>query len=118
MGQVPLSVLADLSPICGATVRKKRLGSRPSVRKKRLGSGLRRQESGVVCGTLRSMGKAQDFAFTTRKNGEVVITHDGRVAATLRGRQAERFLARVDADNAQDLMARLTGNYKRGNERR
>ena len=64
------------------------------------------------------MGKAKGFAYTTRKNGEVVITHHGQAAATLRGRKAERFLASVDGGNAQDLMARLTGNYKRGNERR
>jgi hypothetical protein len=38
----------------------------------------------------------------------------------LRGRQAQAFLAEIEsADEAdlQQLMARLTGNYKRGNER-
>jgi len=60
------------------------------------------------------------FSFTTRKNGDVVITHHGRVATTLRGRQARDFLAvsdRGDAQAVQHRMARLTGNYKRGNER-
>jgi hypothetical protein len=60
------------------------------------------------------------FSYRTRKNGDVEVLHHGRVAATLRGRDAEEFLAEA-ADpfsaDAQQLMARLTGNYKRGNER-
>jgi len=60
------------------------------------------------------------FAFEARKNGDVVITHDGRVATTLRGRPAHAFLTAVaggDARAAQGRMARLTGKDKRGNER-
>jgi hypothetical protein len=60
------------------------------------------------------------FRFTTRKNGDVVITHFGRVATTLRGRPASDFLTAVaggDARAAQGRMARLTGKDKRGNER-
>ena len=65
------------------------------------------------------MGQAEGFAWTRRKNGDVVITHDGRVAATLRGRRADEFVddAGDIGDGGQELMARLTGNYKRGNER-
>lgn len=60
------------------------------------------------------------FTFTTRKSGDVVIHHHGRVAATLRGRQARAFLAICetgDVRTVQHRMARLTGNYARGNER-
>lgn len=60
------------------------------------------------------------FGFTTRKNGDVVITHHGRVATTLRGRRARDFLAVSEGGDAravQHRMARLTGNFKRGNER-
>ena len=56
------------------------------------------------------------FAYTVRNSGEVVITHNGRRAAALRGDKASKFLARVTDGNAQALMARVTGNYKRGNE--
>ena len=57
------------------------------------------------------------FDYDTR-GGEVVITHHGRRATVLRGAAAARFLADVeDGDDAQELMARLTGNYRRGNER-
>lgn len=58
------------------------------------------------------------FSYTTRKNGEVVITHDGRQAAVLRGRAAQKFLTRIEDQDAQEVMARFTGNYKRGNEKR
>lgn len=64
------------------------------------------------------MGTPDGFDYTVRKNGEVVITHHGQTAATLRGRRAEQFLSKVDDANEQQLMARVTGNYKRGNERR
>jgi hypothetical protein len=63
-----------------------------------------------------------DIGFTYRrmKNGDVQVTHHGRLASTLRGRDAIDFLAEMhgaDTDAQQQAMARLTGNYKRGNER-
>jgi hypothetical protein len=54
------------------------------------------------------------------RGAEVVVTHRGRRAAVLRGDVAARFLDEVGAgDDAggQELMARVTGNYRRGNER-
>lgn len=59
----------------------------------------------------------EGFDFTVGQDGTVRILHQGRVATTLRGRRAADFLEDVDAGDAQLLMARLTGNYKRGNER-
>ena len=52
--------------------------------------------------------------------GGLALAGPHRKAATLRGRQAQAFLAEVesgDEADLQQLMARLTGNYKRGNER-
>jgi hypothetical protein len=60
------------------------------------------------------------FAWTKRGD-EVLITHRGRRAAVLRRAAAARFVTDVqqlDEPAAQQLMARLTGNFKRGNERR
>jgi hypothetical protein len=56
------------------------------------------------------------FAFTVRGD-EVVIRHHGRPATTLRGRRAADFLDHVEVEDPQLLMARVTGNYRRGNER-
>lgn len=64
----------------------------------------------------RSLG----FTYRARKAGQVEVLHHGRLASTLRGEEAEAFLAEVDVGtehDAQQLMARITGNYKRGNER-
>jgi hypothetical protein len=60
------------------------------------------------------------FSCRVRKNGEVEILHHGRLASTLRGHDAEDFRHEVGDGSsaaAQQLMARLTGNYKHGNER-
>jgi len=60
------------------------------------------------------------FTYRTRKDGEVEILHRGRRATTLRGAAARDFLAAAaggDGPQLQQAMARLTGNYKRGNER-
>lgn len=67
------------------------------------------------------MGVPQGFEHTVRGSGEVVVRHHGAVATVLRGGRAAKFLAELDgcdASEAQALMARITGNYRRGNERR
>jgi hypothetical protein len=60
------------------------------------------------------------FSYKVRKSGDVEVLHCGKLAATLRGRDAADFLAKAERSTesqAQMLMARVTGNYKRGNER-
>lgn len=64
------------------------------------------------------MPAPRGFSYTARKGGEVVIAHEGRQAAILRGEKAKKFLDQVETGDPQQLMARVTGNYKRGNERR
>jgi hypothetical protein len=63
------------------------------------------------------MPPPRGFEYVVR-GGDVLITHHGKTAVTLRGAAAERFLATVERDEPQHVMARVTGNYKRGNERR
>ena len=61
------------------------------------------------------------FAYRVRKNGDVEVLHHGRLAATLRGHDAADFVHEAPdptSADAQQLMARLTGNYTRGNERK
>jgi hypothetical protein len=64
---------------------------------------------------------AQDLGFTwrQRKSGDVEILQRGRLASTLRGNDAADFLAEANGSeliDLQPLMARITGNYKHGNE--
>ena len=65
--------------------------------------------------------EANGFAYDVRRDGEVVITHHGKRATVLRGPRAAEFVDEVETGpdelSAQQVMARLTGNYKRGNER-
>ena len=60
------------------------------------------------------------FTFRATKNGEVFVHHRGKLATTLRGGAAAEFLADIngaDPGEQQQIMARATGNYRRGNER-
>ena len=60
------------------------------------------------------------FSFTSTAKGTVFIEREGKRVTTLRADRARRFLAMagsIDAAGQQQLMARATGNYKRGNER-
>ena len=61
-------------------------------------------------------GRPEGFEYVDR-GGEVVVLHNGKRATVLRGARAEQFRRDVEYDDPQELMARLTGNYKRGNER-
>lgn len=61
------------------------------------------------------MGTPDGFVFEVQ-HGDVVISHHGKRAAVLRGRRADEFLSDVERSDPQQLMARLTGNYRRGNE--
>jgi hypothetical protein len=68
------------------------------------------------------LGVPEGFRYSVSKAGTVTFTHHGRPAGTLRGKGAAAFLAfaerlEEDAEELQQRMARITGNYKRGNER-
>jgi hypothetical protein len=63
---------------------------------------------------------AGEFTFHASAGGDVTIRRGGRVVTVLRGRSAGAFLARVSGatdGERQRAMARVTGNYRRGNER-
>ena len=65
---------------------------------------------------------SSDLGFTYRvvKSGDVMIHHHAKLSTILRKGDAQTFIKKAEtADFAaqQQLMARATGNYKRGNER-
>lgn len=57
------------------------------------------------------------FTYRQRSSGDVVILHHGREATVLRGKRAAHFLTALENGDPQHVMARCTGNYRRGNER-
>lgn len=61
------------------------------------------------------------FRHQVTKDRTVFVFWRGRRVMTVVGRDAERLLARldgIDPDAEQMVLAKLTGNFKRGNERR
>ena len=64
----------------------------------------------------RPMPRPEGFDYVVRGE-DVVITHHGRRATALRGARPQAFLEDVRLGDPQELMARATGNYRRGNER-
>jgi len=67
--------------------------------------------------TIAGMGTATGFSYEEHADGSVSVFHHGRKATTLRGVRAQEFLAEIDDSDAQMVMARWTGDYRRGNER-
>ena len=61
-----------------------------------------------------------DFNYQTSKNGNVSIYWNNRLVKTLSNTEARQFVSRADQADEQTvqlLMAKATGNFKRGNER-
>ncbi len=60
------------------------------------------------------------FSFRTYKNGNISVFYYEREVTILKGKNAEHFLSKIenaDDSQAQMIMAKITGNFKRGNER-
>jgi hypothetical protein len=62
-------------------------------------------------------GTPEGFGDSVRKNGDLVVTHHGTEAAVRRSKAAARFLVDVERRDPQQVMARVTGHYRHGNER-
>ena len=61
------------------------------------------------------------FSYRSTGGGLVLIAYRKRTVKTLKGRDAARFLARVESASeaeAQLAMAKATGHFKHGTERR
>jgi hypothetical protein len=62
------------------------------------------------------------FSYRVTKDGTVLISRSARLVVTVAGPTAERLVAWLanasDEDQVQQLLARATDNYRRGNERR
>jgi hypothetical protein len=61
------------------------------------------------------------FGYRVSKDGRVFVSFHGRDVVTVAGATGERLaaaLAAADGEQEQLLLAKATGNFKRGNERR
>jgi len=64
----------------------------------------------------------EPFAYQITKKGTVVIDYEGKQIKIVKDREAERLIARIkevedDQTAVQLLLAKITGNFKRGNEK-
>lgn len=78
-------------------------------------------ESGRTCKLVDKRGKLEEEPFGVKvTRDKVLIEFRGRLVRTLVGRDADEVKRAVDAGDEvalQLLVARKTGNFKRGNER-
>lgn len=67
------------------------------------------------------MGLEDDpFDYRITKDDRVLVSRGGRAVTTVAGASAQRLIGRLGRSEEQDQqeLARATGNYKHGNERR
>jgi len=60
------------------------------------------------------------FAYRITKDNKVFISYEGKQVTTLSGKRATDFIAKIsnlEGKDAQLVMAKITGNFKRGNEK-
>jgi hypothetical protein len=63
---------------------------------------------------------ADPFDYRVTRQGGVIVFRGGRAVMTVGGHDAVRLVAslqRADDSQVQHLLARASGNYRRGNER-
>lgn len=63
---------------------------------------------------------AQPFDYRAGKDGKVFLSWEGKQVKIVKGKEAEKLLSKLETatdKEAQLIMAKLTGNFKRGNER-
>jgi hypothetical protein len=62
----------------------------------------------------------EPFSYRSTKDGKLLISWTGKLVSTFKGNSARKWLAKLSgADTAQVqlILAKATGNFKRGNER-
>jgi hypothetical protein len=62
----------------------------------------------------------QVFTYRVSKDDKVFISWYGKQVAILDGKEALKFISKIEqlgSKEAQLVMAKVTGNFKRGNER-
>jgi len=61
------------------------------------------------------------FSYRISKDNTVFCEYQGKQVKILKGKDAEKFIARIQAAadefEVQLILAKVTGNFKRGNER-
>lgn len=64
----------------------------------------------------------EPFSYLITKKGMVIISYEDKQIKMIKDKEAERLIERIkevedDPTKVQLLLAKITGNFKRGNER-
>jgi hypothetical protein len=61
------------------------------------------------------------FTYRLTKNNTIFIDYKGKQVMILKGKEAEKIMSRINSANSEKevqlILAKVTGNFKRGNER-
>lgn len=60
------------------------------------------------------------FSYKISKDNKVFIFWEGKQVKILKGKESEKFISKIanaDEFESQLIMAKITGNFKRGNEK-
>jgi len=73
-------------------------------------------------GNIDKRNKLEEEVFSYRisKDDKVFIFWQGKQVMILKGKESKKFLSKIstaDAIESQLIMAKITGNFKRGNEK-
>jgi hypothetical protein len=74
-------------------------------------------------GNIDKRKRLEEEVFTYRitKNNMVFIDYNGKHVTTLKGKEAEKIIKRIEQaatdHEVQLILAKVTGNFKRGNEK-
>ena len=74
----------------------------------------------MTASRTRQFPDEEQFTFHASKDQKVFVYWRGTQAKVLKGEEAQKFIlkmAGLDKRAAQLVMAKITGNFKRGNER-
>ena len=62
----------------------------------------------------------EPFDYQITKDKRVLLYYEGKLIKTISGKIASKFISQIEATDWQEtqlILAKVTGNFKRGNER-
>lgn len=73
-------------------------------------------------GEIDKRGKLEEepFSYRVTKDKKIFISWNGKQVTILQGKESEKFLSKVEAADTMEqqlIMAKITGNFKHGNEK-
>ncbi|WP_265459646.1 hypothetical protein [Enterococcus sp. HY326] len=70
--------------------------------------------------SIEKLVQENAFTYDVKKDAKVFIYHYGKQVMILKGKKSAQLLKRLDKatiEETQLILAKVTGNFKRGNER-